>query len=37
MRASECYESCSAGWGMLINGNLRKLITTGQIPSDPFA
>lgn len=37
MPASECYEACSDGWGMLINGNLRKLITTREIPSDPFA
>ena len=33
----ECYGSCSSAWGMLINGNLRKLITTGQRQPDAFA
>jgi hypothetical protein len=27
----ECYNECSNAWGSLINGNLRKLITSGQV------
>jgi hypothetical protein len=34
---SECYGSCSNAWGMLINGNLCKLITTGRSQPDAFA
>jgi len=26
----ECYEACSEGWGMYINGSLRTLIATGK-------
>ena len=34
--AFECYGDCSGAWGMLINENLRKLITTGKRQPDPF-
>jgi hypothetical protein len=26
----ECFDNCSAAWSSLVNGNLRRLITTGE-------
>ena len=33
----ECFGSCLNAWGMLVNTNLRKLITTGQGQPNAFA
>ena len=33
----DCYESCADAWRTLVNGSLRKLITTGKPQPNPFA
>lgn len=32
----ECYNNCSIAWGILIKGNLRKLISTGKVQPSPW-
>jgi len=36
VQAYECYKDCSNAWSMLVNGNLRKLITTGKPQPSPW-
>lgn len=33
----ECYDTCTAGWRSLLEGNLRRLVATGQAQGDAFA
>ncbi|HEV8285888.1 MAG TPA: SRPBCC domain-containing protein [Chitinophagaceae bacterium] len=32
----ECYNDCSNAWGLLINGNLKNLIATGEHQPSPW-
>jgi uncharacterized protein YndB with AHSA1/START domain len=34
--AYECYNNCSNAWGLLVKGNLRRLIETGEVQSSPW-
>ena len=34
--AFECYDGCSSAWGILVNGNLRNLIKTGEVQQSPW-
>lgn len=32
----ECFDKCSPAWSALVNGNLRRLIATGQVQPSPW-
>jgi hypothetical protein len=34
--AYECYNNCSNAWGLLVKGNLRRLIETGEVQPSPW-
>lgn len=34
--AYECYKNCSNAWGLLVNGNLRRLVETGEAQPSPW-
>ncbi len=34
--AFQCYKDCSNGWSVLVNGNLQKLIETGENQPSPW-
>lgn len=34
--AFECYNDCSNAWGLLVNGNLKNLIATGEHQPSPW-
>lgn len=34
--AFECYNNCSNAWNLLVKGNLRKLIATGETQPSPW-
>lgn len=34
--AQECYKDCSNAWGLLIKGNLKNLIVTGEHQPSPW-
>jgi uncharacterized protein YndB with AHSA1/START domain len=34
--AFDCYNGCSNAWNLLVNGNLRRLIATGETQPSPW-
>ena len=34
--ACECYDACSNGWSLLVNGNLQNLVITGKVQPSPW-